>query len=40
MNKTVEAIKNGNKVTTEELFNVVNGYVLTTLSLRTQDKKT
>lgn len=38
MNKTVEAIKNGNKVTAEELFNVVNGYVLTTLSLRTQDK--
>lgn len=38
MNKTVEAIKNGNKVTTEDLFSVVNGYVLTTLILRTQDK--
>lgn len=38
MNKTVEAIKNGQKVTTEELFEVVNSYVLTTLSLRTSDK--
>lgn len=35
MNKTVEAIKAGNNVTTEELFDVVNAYVLTTLSLRT-----
>lgn len=39
MNKTVETIKAGNKVTTEELFNVVNGYVLTTLRLRTPDKE-
>lgn len=38
MNKTVEAIKNGQKVTTEDLFEVVNSYVLTTLSLRTSDK--
>jgi hypothetical protein len=40
MNKTVEAIKTGNKVTTEELFEVVNDYVLTALSLRSSDKKT
>lgn len=38
MNKTVEAIKNGQKVTTEDLFEVVNSYVLTALSLRTSDK--
>ena len=38
MNKTVEAIKNGQNVATEELFEVVNSYVLTTLSLRTADK--
>ena len=35
MNKTVEAIKAGNNATTEELFGVVNAYLLTTLSLRT-----
>ena len=40
MNKTIETIKLGNKVTTEELFEVVNGYVLTTLSLRTADNHT
>lgn len=34
MNKTIEAIKKGNKVSTDELFEVVNAYVLTTLSLR------
>lgn len=39
MNKTIETIKAGNKVTTEELFEVVNGYVLTTLSLRTPGKE-
>ncbi len=39
MNKTVEAIKKGQAVTTEELFEVVNAYVLTTLSLRTPDKE-
>lgn len=39
MNKTVEAIKAGNKVKTEELFEVVNAYVLTTLSLRTSEKE-
>ena len=39
MNKTVEAIKNGQNVATEELFEVVNSYVLTTLSLRTPDKQ-
>jgi len=38
MNKTVEAIKKGQAVTTEELFEVVNAYVLTTLSLRTLGK--
>ena len=38
MNTTVEAIKKGQKVTTEELFDVVNAYMLTTLSLRTPDK--
>lgn len=38
MNKTVEAVKNGQKVTTEDLFEVVNAHVLTTLSLRTSDK--
>ena len=34
MNKTIEAIKTGNMVTTEELLEVVNAFVLTTLSLR------
>lgn len=38
MNKTVEAIKNGQTVSTEELFEVVNAYALTTLSLRTPGK--
>lgn len=38
MNKTVEAIKKGQKVSAEELFEVVNAYVLTTLSLKTPDK--
>lgn len=38
MNTTVEAIKKGQKVSTEELFDIVNDYVLTTLSLRTSDK--
>ena len=33
MNKTVEAIKKGQEVSTEELFEVVNAYVLTTLRL-------
>lgn len=37
MNKTVESIKTGKKVTREELFEVVNAYVLTTLSLKTSD---
>ena len=37
MNKTVETIKAGIKGTTEELFEVVNAFVLTTLSLRTAD---
>lgn len=37
MNKTVEAIKKRQKVTTEELFEVVNVYALTTLSLRKPD---
>ena len=39
-NKVVEAIKKGQKVTTEELFEVVNAYVLTTLSLQTPGKDT
>ncbi len=38
MNATVEAIKKGQEATTEELFEVVNAYVLTTLSLKTPDK--
>lgn len=38
MNATVEAIKKGQNATTEELFEVVNAYVLTTLSLKTPDK--
>lgn len=39
MNKTVEAIKKGQKVSTDELFELVNAFVLTTLSLRTSDKE-
>ena len=39
MNKTIEAIKNGSKVTTEELFELVNAYVLTTLNLKTRDER-
>lgn len=38
MNKTIETIKAGIKGTPEELFEVVNTYVLTTLSLRTADR--
>lgn len=38
MNTTVETIKKGQKVATEELFEVVNAYQLTTLSLKTPDK--
>lgn len=38
MNKTIEAIKAGNKVSTNELFEVVNAYVLTTLSLRASNE--
>ena len=38
MKATVEAIKKGQEATTEELFEVVNAYVLTTLSLKTPDK--
>ena len=39
MNRTVEAIKNGQVVSTEELFEVVNAYVLTTLSVVNVDKE-
>jgi len=39
MNKTVEAIKKGQEVSTDELFEVVNAFVLTTLSLRAPDKE-
>lgn len=39
MNKTVEAIKKGQAVSTDELFELVNVFVLTTLSLRTSDKE-
>ena len=39
MNKTIEAINAGKKVTTEELFEVVNAYVLTTLSKVTPNKE-
>lgn len=38
MNRTIEKIKNGREVTTEELFEVVNSYVLTTLHLQTANK--
>lgn len=38
MNKTIETVKANIKGTPEELFEVVNAYVLTTLSLRTADK--
>lgn len=38
MNTTVEAIKKGQKITTEELFGIVNAYTLTTLSLKTPEK--
>lgn len=39
MNKTVEALMNGQEVSTQELFELVNAYDLTSLSL-TKDKKT
>ena len=39
MNRTVEAIKNGQVVSTEELFEVVNAYVLTTLSVVNANKE-
>ena len=39
MNKTVETIKNGQNVATEELFEVVNAYVLTTLSVVNDNKE-
>ena len=39
MNRTVEAIKNGQVVSTEELFEVVNAYVLATLSVVNVDKE-
>lgn len=39
MNKTVEAVKNGANITDERLFEVVNDFDLTTLSLRTSDKR-
>lgn len=35
MNRTIEAVKKGQKVTTEDLFEMVNVYTFTTLSLRT-----
>ena len=38
MNKTVEVIKKGQKVSAEELFEVVNAYVLTMLSLKAPNK--
>lgn len=41
MSKIVEMVKNGQQVTTEELFNTVNGMEITTLMLRTvEDKNT
>jgi len=39
MNKTVEAIKKGQVVSADELFEVVNDYALTTLSLRAAGKE-
>ena len=38
MNATVEAIKKGQEMAAEELFEAVNAYVLTTLSLKTPDE--
>lgn len=37
MNKTIEAIKNGQEASKEDLFEVVNDYTLTALSLRTSE---
>lgn len=39
MSKTVEAIKKGQNVTTEELLEVVNAYALTTLSVRASESE-
>lgn len=38
MNKTIEAIKNGQKVAIEELFDVVNMYDITHLDLMNDGK--
>ena len=40
MNKTVEAIMNGQEVSTQELFELVNDYDITSLSLLDEDKTT
>lgn len=37
MNKTIEAIKEGQEVITEDLFEVVNAYALTTFGVRTPE---
>jgi len=39
-NKTVEAIKNGNKPSTQELFGLVNAYDITMLSIQNKNNKT
>lgn len=38
MNKTIEAIKNGQPVTTAEIFDVVNNLMIIDLSIRSADK--
>lgn len=40
MNKTVEAIMNGQEVSTQDLFELVNDYDITSLSLLDGDKTT
>ena len=37
MNKTVEAIKNGQEVVAEELFELINAYNLTNLEVYRED---
>lgn len=38
MNKTIEAVKNGQPVTTAEIFDVVNNLMIIDLSIRSADK--
>ena len=39
MNETVEAVRHGEKIADERFFDVVNDYDITTLSIRTSDKR-